>query len=140
MASSFGWERKRKVVSGSAAAPFKEDSEEDDNEEGAAVNWLAIAKKRKLLLLEDNVIKSRRLQEEGAILAENERYWEAVKYWNEALELTPRSAALHEMKSQVRRIQQWRITPYLAVVYLTVCIILNLGHKFDIFLGFSGSK
>ena len=42
-----------------------------------------------------------RLQEEGAILAENERYWEAMKYWDEALQLTPDSAALLEMKAQV---------------------------------------
>ena len=29
------------------------------------------------------------------------RYWEAVKHWDEALQLTPTSAILHEMKSQV---------------------------------------
>lgn len=42
-----------------------------------------------------------RLQDEGALLAENERYWEAIKYWNEALQLTPESAILQEMKAQV---------------------------------------
>lgn len=29
------------------------------------------------------------------------RYWEAVKHWDEAIQLTPTSAVLHEMKSQV---------------------------------------
>ena len=29
------------------------------------------------------------------------RYWEAVKHWDEALQLTPTSAVLYEMKSQV---------------------------------------
>lgn len=42
-----------------------------------------------------------RLQEEGGILAENERYWEAIKYWDEAIQLTPDSAVLQEMKAQV---------------------------------------
>ena len=53
------------------------------------------------MLLEDSRTKSKRLQEEGVLLAENERYWEAIKYWDEALQLTPDSAILHEMKSQV---------------------------------------
>ena len=43
-----------------------------------------------------------RLQGEGALLAENGRYWEAIKYWDEALQLAPDSAVLHEMKAQVR--------------------------------------
>ena len=30
------------------------------------------------------------------------RYWEALSRWDTALELTPNSAILHEMKSQVR--------------------------------------
>ena len=29
------------------------------------------------------------------------RYWEAVKHWDEAIQLTPTSAVLHEIKSQV---------------------------------------
>ena len=76
------------------------DEEEDDDSEGA-VDWLSAAKRRRLLLLEDNETKSRRLREEGAILAESERYWEAIKYWDEAIQLTPHVAALYEMKSQV---------------------------------------
>ena len=42
-----------------------------------------------------------RLQTEGSTLAENGRCWEAIKYWNEALQLTPNSAVLHEIKAQV---------------------------------------
>ena len=53
------------------------------------------------MLLEDSKTKSKRLQEEGVVLAKNERYWEAIKYWDEALQLTPDSAKLYEMKSQV---------------------------------------
>ncbi len=84
----------------SVAAPFHEDSDEKEEEE-VGVDWLAAAKRRRLLLLEDNLAKSKRLREEGAVLAENERYWEALKYWDEALQLTPGSAVLYEMKSQV---------------------------------------
>lgn len=29
------------------------------------------------------------------------RYWEAVKKWDEAIQLTPEEAVLYEMKSQV---------------------------------------
>ena len=32
------------------------------------------------------------------------RYWEAIKYWDEALALSPQSAKLYEMKSQVRHL------------------------------------
>lgn len=65
------------------------------------MDWLTASKRRRLVLLEDSRTKSKRLQEEGVLLAENERYWEAIKYWDEALQLTPDSAILHEMKSQV---------------------------------------
>ena len=68
-------------------------------EEG--VDWLTAAKRQRLVLLEDNRTKSKRLQGEGGILAENGRYWEAIKYWDKALQHTPASPVLHEMKAQV---------------------------------------
>ena len=73
--------------------------QEGDLEE--EVDWLTMAKRRQLLLLEDNESKSQRLREEGTTLAEAGRLWEAIKYWDEALELTPYCATLHEMKCQV---------------------------------------
>ena len=100
MATSFGWKRKSGLGTSSAPAFSGEDSgKEEEEEEG--VDWLTAAKRRRLILLEDNRTKSKRLQEEGSILAENGRYWEAMKYWNEALQLTPTSAVLHEMMAQV---------------------------------------
>lgn len=57
-------------------------------------------KRSKVLTLEDKTTKSKRLQDEGEILAESERYWEAIKYWNEAIELTPENPVLHEIKAQ----------------------------------------
>lgn len=83
-------------------------ADDEDGNEGTGeeqnvdvVDWLSAAKRRHLLLLEDNQSKSQRLREEGALLAENERYWEAIKYWDEAIQLTPHVAALYEMKAQV---------------------------------------
>ncbi len=70
-----------------------------DGEEG--VDWLTATKRRRQLLLEDSKAKSKRLMEEGTTLAESGRYWEAIKHWNEAIEIDPGSAPLHEMKSQV---------------------------------------
>ena len=100
--TSFGWKRKRTLQT-SAATEFAQGGElpegEDLTEEG--VDWLTAAKRRKALVLEDVSAKSKRLQKEGEVLAESERYWEALKYWDEALQLTPESATLYEMKSQV---------------------------------------
>ncbi len=102
--TSFGWKRKRKL-SENAAAIFSKEKEEDEevdsDEDKLGVDWLVAAKKRRAIMLEDSRAKSKRLQEEGSLLAENERYWEAIKYWDEAIELTPGSALLHEMKAQV---------------------------------------
>lgn len=103
--TSFGWKRKRNL-SGNVASLFSEEKEEDEEGNGEnggepGVDWLVAAKRRRAVLLEDSRAKSKRLQEEGSLLAENERYWEAIKYWNEAIELTPGSAPLHEMKAQV---------------------------------------
>ena len=96
--ASFGWKRKTKLKT-SVAAVFSMAEEEEDEEPG--VDWLSAAKRICLPILEDSETKSKRLQNEGALLAENERYWEAIKYWDEAIQLTPNIAALHEMKSQV---------------------------------------
>lgn len=99
MQASFGWKRKRQLF-GDGAAVFNQEAEGTSCEE-QEVDWLSAAKKRRAILLEDSQAKSKRLQHEGTVLAENQRYWEAIKYWNEAIELTPRSAVLHEMKGQV---------------------------------------
>lgn len=100
--TSFGWKRKRELH-GKVAAIFSEKGEEEEEEDDEPeVDWLSVSKKRKAFLLEDSQAKSKRLQDEGTVLAENERYWEAIKYWDEAIGLTPGSAVLQEMKSQVR--------------------------------------
>lgn len=65
------------------------------------VDWLTGFKRRRSLLLEDCAQKSKRLKEEGIFLAETERYWQAIRKFDEALQLTPGDAGLHDMKAQV---------------------------------------
>ena len=121
--TSFGWKRKSHLKVNSATAFDGEEEEDREELEKEGIDWLTAAKKRRMMLLEDNKAKSKRqckecfcfktssytytclfllqrLQEEGAVLAEQERYWEAIKYWDEALQLEE-SAVLHEMKAQV---------------------------------------
>ena len=46
----------------------------DDSEDGEdSLKWLGLAQKRKMICLEDSIIKSERLRDEGTILAEAER-------------------------------------------------------------------
>ncbi|XP_065583190.1 tetratricopeptide repeat protein 33-like [Artemia franciscana] len=57
-------------------------------------------KKIKFPTLEDSHSKARRLKLEGATLAEGERYWEAIKRFDGALQFTPLDETIHEMKAQ----------------------------------------
>ncbi|XP_036386030.1 tetratricopeptide repeat protein 33 [Megalops cyprinoides] len=110
--ASFGWKRKvGEKVSKAAVQLFEAEAEteaegavhEPDNDE---VDWLHAIKRRREALLEDCAAKSKRLKDEGALLAEEGRHWEAIKRWDEAIQLTPEDAALYEMKSQVLTLLQ----------------------------------
>ncbi|XP_021565429.1 tetratricopeptide repeat protein 33 isoform X2 [Carlito syrichta] len=103
--ASFGWKRKigekvSKVTSQQFEAEAADEKDVSDNDEG---NWLHAIKRRKEILLEDCAEKSKQLKDEGANLAENKRYREAIQKWDEALQLTPNDATLYEMKSQAIR-------------------------------------
>lgn len=97
--TAFKWKRKDKLATSSAT----EFSQHSDDEEELEDDWLCppSGKRACVSSLEDAAAKSKRLQSEGALLAENCRYWEAIKHWDEAIQLTPNTAVLHEMKSQV---------------------------------------
>ncbi|MED6288711.1 hypothetical protein CHARACLAT_029318 [Characodon lateralis] len=77
--ASFSWKRKiGEKVSKSVVQHFHvedERSEGDDDEAGRdeEVDWLHATKKRKEMLLEDCAAKSRRLKEQGTMLAEEGR-------------------------------------------------------------------
>ncbi|XP_078531126.1 tetratricopeptide repeat protein 33 [Lissotriton helveticus] len=101
--ASFGWKRKiGEKVSKTTSKQFEaEAAEESGMVRSENMDWLNAIKRKKEILEEDNMVKSKRLKDEGVLMAENERYREAVQKWDEALQLTPEDAALYEMKSQV---------------------------------------
>ncbi|XP_051951255.1 tetratricopeptide repeat protein 33 [Xyrauchen texanus] len=102
--ASFGWKRKvGERVSKVTVQQFEQDSEQPDTDdvEEEGVDWLHVIKRRREVLLEDCAAKSKRLKDEGTLFAEQGRNWEALKRWDEALQLTPDDAVLYEMKSQV---------------------------------------
>ncbi|XP_030824502.1 tetratricopeptide repeat protein 33 [Geospiza fortis] len=101
--ASFGWKRKiGEKVSKATSQQFEaEAADDEDLGDDDDATWVLAAKRRKEVLLEDCVRKSKELKDEGANLAENKRYREALVKWDEALQLTPEDATLYEMKSQV---------------------------------------
>ncbi|XP_029921287.1 tetratricopeptide repeat protein 33 [Myripristis murdjan] len=113
--ASFGWKRKagekvsKSIVRQFEAEAGKAGDDDDDDDEACAndeVDWLHAIKRRREVLLEDCSAKSKRLKDEGALLAEQGRHWEAIKKWDEAIQLTPDNPLLYEMKSQVLTILQ----------------------------------
>ena len=108
MTTQFGWKKKSRGSSQPALPAFgvvDDDGEEDSQFSSAAavdddVDWLTASKRKHGIYLEDSAMKSKRLKEEGNTLAEDGRFWEAIKYWNDALVLRPNDSALHELKSQ----------------------------------------
>ncbi|XP_054614231.1 tetratricopeptide repeat protein 33 [Dunckerocampus dactyliophorus] len=107
--ASFGWKRKvGEKVSKSAARQFEEADKAPDPgaEQDEEVDWLHAIKRRREILLEDCATNSKRLKDEGTLLAEQGRHWEAIKKWDEAIQLTPDDPLLYEMKAQVLTILQ----------------------------------
>ncbi|KAM7449166.1 Tetratricopeptide repeat protein 33 [Porites harrisoni] len=104
MATTFGWKRKcPQNLARKRAALFDESNQipNEDESEPFEEDWRVLLVKRGVLGIEDSVLKSKRLQDEGVALAEQQRYWEAISRWNEAISLTPKNEKLYEMKSQV---------------------------------------
>ncbi|CAG2186973.1 unnamed protein product [Mytilus edulis] len=99
--TSFSWKKKTgSSVKRSVSTAFEEDTK-DDNEQLEGVDWLTLVPHRKIVCLEDALSKSARLKNEGSLLAESERYWEAIKKWDEAIQFTPEDETIYEMKAQV---------------------------------------
>lgn len=105
--ASFGWKRKvGEKVSKSAVQQFAAEAQEAGDggaghREQEEVDWLHAIKRRREILMEDCAAMSKRLADEGALLAGEGRHWEAIKKWDEAIQLTPDNPLLYEMKSQV---------------------------------------
>ncbi|XP_072310661.1 tetratricopeptide repeat protein 33 [Eucyclogobius newberryi] len=102
--ASFGWKRKAgEKVSKAVLQQFEDEPEKaaGAKTQSEEVDWLHAIKRRKEALLEDCASRSQRLKDEGSLLAEEGRHWEAVKKWDKAIQLTPENPSLYEMKSQV---------------------------------------
>ncbi|KAM9441476.1 tetratricopeptide repeat protein 33 isoform 1-T1 [Clarias gariepinus] len=106
--TSFCWNRKiGEKVSKAAVQQFEADSANvEDNIELEGVDWLHAIKRKREVLLEDCATKSKRLKDEGALLAEQSKHRQALRKWDEAIQLTPEEANLYEMKSQVLTVLQ----------------------------------
>lgn len=101
--TSFGWKRKAgSSVSKSKSKAFEENSKDEDLSvlHSREIDWLHLAPTKKVFSLEDAVIKSKRLKTEGETLAEAERFWEAIKKWDDALQFMPKNHKILEMKAQ----------------------------------------
>ncbi|RUS82430.1 hypothetical protein EGW08_009818 [Elysia chlorotica] len=98
---SFGWRRKAGAkVSKQLTQAFSADVKDEESASENESDWLPFAPRKVALSLEDANAKSERLKVEGAILAEAERYWEALKKWEEAIQLTPNNHKILDMKAQ----------------------------------------
>lgn len=75
--ASFGWKRKvGEKVSKSVVQQFEADAakaEDDGPSQDEEVDWMHAIKRRREILLEDCAAKSKRLKDEGALLAEQGR-------------------------------------------------------------------
>ena len=69
MFSSIKWKKSKSTLQ-KAAEVFSQDDDEEEEEE----YWLVPIKRKKLAMLEDNETASKRLEEQGIVLAENGRY------------------------------------------------------------------
>ncbi|XP_021457724.2 tetratricopeptide repeat protein 33 isoform X4 [Oncorhynchus mykiss] len=102
--ASFGWKRKvGERVCKAAVQQFEAAAEKPEEDGVDEVDWLHAIKRRRDALLEDCAAKGNRLKEEGTVLAQEGRHWEAIKRWDEAIQLTPDNPLLYEMKSQAVR-------------------------------------
>lgn len=77
MATTFSWKRKfPQNLARKRAALFDESNQipNEDESEPFEEDWRVLLVKRGVLGIEDSVLKSKRLQDEGVALAEQQRY------------------------------------------------------------------
>ena len=86
--ANFRW--KRKIPSNRASTRpqlFNDTNHEEEDDVGEDFDWVAVAKRKKLIALEDNKALVSRLKEEGILLAESGKFWQAINHWDRALSL-----------------------------------------------------
>lgn len=107
--TSFGWKRKSAAtVKTNKLVNAFDECEQVEPVQDTAFNWIDEAKRRKIVALEDNQIRFDRLKQEGSLLAEQGRFWEAISRWNDCLLINGEDAAVLEMKSQALiQVHEW---------------------------------
>lgn len=106
--TSFGWKRKIAITKSSEDKAFQEAEQVKEPELDATFDWILEAKKCKVEALEDNHIRFERLKQEGSLLAEEDRFWEAISRWNEALCIDSTNVSVLDMKAQaLLQLHEW---------------------------------
>ncbi|XP_076814358.1 tetratricopeptide repeat protein 33-like [Clavelina lepadiformis] len=90
---SFVWKSNKKLRTKPVDLDFQENTATSSSSKSKARN-LSFSEKERLL-------RSVALKEEGSVLAGQEKYSDALKKWNEAINLNPHDEILYEMKAQV---------------------------------------
>jgi tetratricopeptide (TPR) repeat protein len=102
--TSFGWKRKAPERSDPVQKAFDPSEQEAEEQEAEGES-----KRRRQEALEDGAARYRRLVAEGACLAEQGRYWAALRRWEEAAQGTVvEDARLWEMRAQaLAAVHEW---------------------------------
>jgi len=108
--TSFGW--KRKVISSVnkdiKVNAFEESHHSSEFTEDLTFDWITEAKKRRVVALENDSVRFDRLKQEGILLAEQGRFWEAISRWNDCLLVNDKDVTVLEMKSQALiQVHEW---------------------------------
>ena len=85
--ANFQWKRKIPSNCASSRSRLFNDTNDDEDDVGEDFDWVAVAKKKKLEALEDNKALFARLKQEGILLAEAGKFWQAITNWDRALSL-----------------------------------------------------
>ncbi|GFS13648.1 tetratricopeptide repeat protein 33 [Elysia marginata] len=129
--TSFGWKRKAGAkVSKQLTEAFSADIKDEGSDSDDSCDWLRPSPRKVAFSLEDANVKSERLKLEGATLAEADRYWEALKKWEEAIQLVPNNHTILDMKAQAL-MAVGEVFPALQTAEKTVKILPTwwIGHQ-----------
>ena len=88
--TSFGWKRKVPLDRAESRSSVFNESEQIDpgaGDDTGEFDWTVLAKKKKMEALEDNKALFSRLKQEGILLAENGKFWQAINRWDNALSI-----------------------------------------------------